>query len=87
MLTGKKVRDGGLLPMAVTVPFGLRHLTNRRLFSDQFLFGRKRAQGMPIKVDVEIFMQAVDYEIEKFFCILLPVLAPFLFEPRTEVSH
>ncbi len=77
VLASKEARNERGFAVAVPVPFFPGDNLHVRAFTDLFLFGAKRAEGIPFPVDVEVFVQAIEEEVEELFGILLSVDTPF----------
>ena len=86
MLAGEERGDVGGLAVRVALPFRLADLSNGHALAYNFLFYGKRLQGGALPIRVEVFVQAVDEEVEELLCVLLPVHAPFLVQTRAKVT-
>ena len=73
--------------MRVALPFDFRHDLHGRAFAVLFLFSAEGTEGTSFPVEVEVFVEAIEEEVEKFFGVLLSVDAPFAIQARAEFAE
>ena len=83
MLACEKLGKTGVVAMCEAPPF--RHGCYERgcTFAGFFLGSGELAKWGAVPVDVKVFVQDVDEEVEKFFGVLLPVAGPFFVQAGT----
>lgn len=77
VLSGEEVRDEGRFAMGVALPFDFRDVLYGHAFAGELLFDGQGDEGLFVPALVEIFVEAVEEEVEVFLGILLSVETPF----------
>jgi hypothetical protein len=80
MLAREQVADHRLFSVLVPVPLDSCRVWTRQSFSLDLFGFSERFQWRPIPSNIKVFVQVIQHEFEKFFCILLFVNDPLAVE-------
>lgn len=86
VLAGEEVGDEGGFAVRVALPFDLGDFLDGHAFAGEFLLDAQRGEGRFLPPLVEVFVQAVEEEVEVLFGVLLPIGAPFGVQTGAEVA-
>ena len=73
--------------MAIALPFNFGYFGYGHAFASEFLFEAQWDEGLFLPALVEVFVKAVEEEIEVFFCVLLSVQTPFWIQTGAKTSE
>ena len=87
VLAGEEVRDEGCFAVGVALPFDPGDFLYGHAFACEFLFDAQGNEGLFLPTLVEVFVQAVEEEVEVFLGVLLSVEAPFWVQAGAETAQ